>query len=67
MSPKKVNSPNSPATKKNAPINFISVVLNSFIVVLFFQNALHTTFVYETWLGFRSGVLSHVTKRKLKN
>ena len=28
--------------------------------------ALCITFVYETWLGFRSGVLSHVTKRNLK-
>ena len=31
-----------------------------------FFTALCTTFVYETWLGFRSCVLSHVTKRNLK-
>lgn len=25
------------------------------------------TFMYETWLGFRSGVLSHVTERNYEN
>lgn len=30
------------------------------------QTQLGTTFMYETWLSFRSDVLSHVTKRNLK-
>jgi hypothetical protein len=29
--------------------------------------ALLATFMYETWLGFRSASLSHDTKRNLKN
>lgn len=30
-------------------------------------NGLTVTFMYETWLGFRSASLSHDTKRNLKN
>jgi len=33
---------------------------------LFFQECLPPTFMYETWLGFRSAVLTLVTKRNLK-